>query len=118
MARAYRDAKKYYGDQGKQPRFRPRTNATAGSSTTTTTTSNPVKEEETKVKIETRATTFKCYNCNEQGHIARNCKKPQRPRRQFQQRQVATEDIKGWWERASEEDKKEMTRHMGFQVDQ
>jgi hypothetical protein len=119
MARAYRDPKKYYGEQGKQPRFRPRTNTTAGPSMpTTTTTYTPVKKEETEVKMETQATTFKCYNCNEQGHIARNCKKPQRPRRQFQQRQVASEDVKGWWEKASEEDKKEMTRHMGFQVDQ
>ena len=30
-------------------------------------------------------------------------------------RAVATDDVKGWWTKALEEDKKEMMRHLGFQ---
>lgn len=70
------------------------------------------KEEPQEVKIETKKGVFKCYNCGEPGHMSRNCTKPRKERKV---RAVATDDVKGWWTKVLEDDKKEMMRHLGFQ---
>ena len=75
MARAFRDAKRYYGDQsGKKDRrgpsqYKPKENATASlSSKKEDAPESPrVKGEPMEVKMERREGSFKCYNCQKKG---------------------------------------------------
>ena len=118
MARAFRDAKRFYGDQGSK-RMTPRmTNAQASSSLIKKEETKPaVKEETHKVKLEQQSSPFKCYNCQKEGHIARNCKEPRREKGKYKARAVDV-NWKELWENASEDDKKEILRAMGFVSDQ
>ena len=118
MARAFRDAKRFYGDQGSK-RTTPRvTNAQASSSSVKKEETKPsVKEETREVKLERRSGPFKCYNCQKEGHIARNCKEPRREKGKYKARAVDV-NWKELWENASEDDKREISRAMGFASDQ
>ena len=117
MARAFRDAKRFYGDQGSK-RTTPRvTNAQASSSSVKKEETKPtVKEETREVKLERRSGPFKCYNCQKEGHIARNCKEPRREKGKYKARAVDV-NWKELWENASEDDRKEISRAMGFASD-
>ena len=114
MARAFRDAKRYYGDQsGKKDKrgpsqYKPRENTTASSSKKEETPEPPkVKGEPTEVKMERREGSFKCYNCQKEGHIAKHCKEPRKERSDWKGKQKARAMEVNWkevWEGASEED--------------
>ena len=75
-----------------------------------------VKEETREVKLERRTSLFKCYNCQKEGHIARNWKEPKRDKGKYKAR-VVDVNWKELWENASEDDK-EISRAMGFASDQ
>ena len=76
-----------------------------------------IKEETREVKLERQSSPFKCYNCQKEGHIARNCKEPKREKGKYKARAVDV-NWKELWENASEDDKKEILRAMGFASDQ
>ena len=89
MARAFRDTKRYYGDQsGKKDtrrgpsQYKPRENtATSSLSKREETPELPkVKGEPTEVKMEQQEGSFKCYNCQKEGHIAKHCKELRKER--------------------------------------
>ena len=71
MARAFQDAKRFYGDQGSM-RTTPRTMSTQASASLSKKeeTKLMVKEETREVKLEQRSGPSKCYNCQKEGHIA------------------------------------------------
>ena len=120
MAQVFRDVKRYYGDQsGKKDtrhgpsQYKPREN--------TAPELLKVKGEPMEVKMEWREGSFKCYNCQKEGHIAKHCKEPRKERSDWKGKQKARVMEINWkevWEGASEEDRKEMARAMGFVSDQ
>ena len=84
--------------------------------------------------IDRKWTPFKCYNCGKPGHIAKDCRAPKKPRDKGKEaiRAVTTmtetsmtekeempkkEQWRQLWEGASEEEKREMMKDMGFQDD-
>ena len=80
-----------------------------------------VKGEPTEIKMERREGSFKCYNCQKEGHIAKHCKELRKERLEWKGKQKARVMEVNWkevWEGASEEDRKEMARAMGFASDQ
>ena len=117
MARAFRDAKRFYGDQGSKRTTLRVTNAQASSSNKKEETKLTVKEETHEVKLERWSGPFKCYNCQKEGHIARNCKEPRKEKGKYKARAVDV-NWKELWENVSEDDRKEISRAMGFALDQ
>ena len=89
----------------------------SSSSTKKEETKLTVKEEMCEVKLERRSGPFKCYNCQKEGHIAQNCREPRREKGKYKAR-VVDVNWKELWENASEDDRKEISRAMGFVSDQ
>lgn len=131
MARAYRDAKKYYGNPTKKRCFTP--NNMAGPPMTRKQEETPypgIKKEETRsvetmeeirqVKGGEKKNPFICYNCQEEGHMAQNCTKPKKERKDKgkQRAQVVETNWRETLESATEEDKRGIVRLMGFTMDQ
>ena len=95
MARAFRDAKRYYGDQSRKKdtrrgpsQYRPKENTATSSSKREETPELPkIKREPTEVKMEQREGSFKCYNCQKEGHIAKHCKEPRKERSDWKGKQ-------------------------------
>ncbi|KAF8670115.1 hypothetical protein AX14_005943 [Amanita brunnescens Koide BX004] len=135
LVRDYRDAKKTFGDRGRRNDCPPQTKTAnsdltpvASSSRATKTTRDP-----NAMDINRKRTPFKCYNCRKLGHMARDCKAPKKPRdkgkeviRAVTTTETSTVEKEGtpkkeqWrrlWEEASEEEKQEMMKDMGFQND-
>ena len=89
MARAFRDAKRFYGDQGSKRTTPQVTNTqTSTSSSKKEETKLTVKEEMREVKLEQQSGPFKCYNCQKEGHIAQNCKELKRDKGKYKARVV------------------------------
>ena len=128
MARAFRDAKRYYGNQGEKKEgrrgttpYKPRDNTASTSRKEETPETSKVKGEPTEIKMERREGSFKCYNCQKEGHIAKHCREPKKERSEWKGKQKARVVEVNWkevFESATEEDKKEMARAMGFVTDQ
>ena len=93
-----------------------------------------IPRELNAMDIDQKCTPFKCYNCGKPGHMAGDCKAPKKPREKGKEviRAVTTstealtadkeevtkrEQLRRLWEGASEDEKQEMMKDMGFQDD-
>ena len=128
MARAFRDAKHYYGNQGERKEgkwgmtpYKPRSNTASTSKREETLETSKIKGEPTEVKIERCEGSFKCYNCQKEGHIAKHCREPKKEWSEWKGKQKARVVEVNWkevFENVTEEDRKEMARAMGFVTNQ
>ena len=137
LARGYRDAKKTFGDCGRRNDNRPPQTKTNNNDPTPIVSSSRTTEtarDPNAMDIDRKQTPFKCYNCGKPGHMAKDCRAPKKPRDKGKEaiRAVTTvtemtttereetprkEQWRRLWEEASEEEKQEMMKDMGFQND-
>ncbi|KAF8702665.1 hypothetical protein AX14_014355 [Amanita brunnescens Koide BX004] len=132
LARGYWDAKKTFGDRGRRNdrSAQPKGNNTKSVSIASTSKVTETPRDPNAMDIDRKRASFKCYNCGKPRHIAKDCRAPKKPRDKGKEviRAVTTETSASeekettkkelWrrlWEGASEEEKQEMIKDMGFQ---
>ncbi|KAF8689163.1 hypothetical protein AX14_003375 [Amanita brunnescens Koide BX004] len=136
LARGYRDAKKTFGDRGRRNdrTAQPKTSNSEPAPAASTSRTTKTPRDPNAMDIDRKRTPFKCYNCGKPGHMAKDCRAPKKPcdkgketiraiTATMETPTAAKEETpkqEQWrrlWEGASEEEKQEIMKEMGFQND-